>query len=587
MGKTQEVRFTYSIPDLLVDKVVVSKAYQNYTSRGYVSSYGVDLEFPEMGFYKTLKSSDFYLLRGKIEATFAEWEKKYKSYLIEKHKNQQKKSVDDLTLKAQKEIDNLYDLLSNTLKVNDAVNWDVIKRKDLFKINPNDLCATRKVPEYITFNTTGCPVEYQAKALPRKPNRDATARGHGVFNKLFRKKKIQEDFEQRMQIWENNIKCVKKDNVDREKQFTSLVNIYQEKEKEFELEKVRDNNALEETRRQYQAKDPKAIEEYCDLVLNNSQYPNYFPKNWNLEFQSENGIVIVEYMLPSPEALPSIVGYGYIKSKDEITEKHMPKSEYKQLYDDVIYQICLRTIHELFEADVVNALEAVAFNGIVANVNPATGKEEMKVIMSIMTKKDEFMMLNLAQVNPKATFKHLKGISAPTLIDLTPIPPIIKLETADKRFIEGREVADVLDESVNIAAMPWEDFEHLVRELFEKEFSSTGGEVKVTRASADGGVDAVIFDPDPIRGGKIVVQAKRYTNVVGVAHVRDLWGTVMNEGAIKGILVTTSNYGKDSYEFAKNKPITLINGNHLLSLLAKHGHKARINIAEAKKMLEK
>jgi restriction system protein len=129
-------------------------------------------------------------------------------------------------------------------------------------------------------------------------------------------------------------------------------------------------------------------------------------------------------------------------------------------------------------------------------------------------------------------------------------------------------------------------FEHLIRELFEKEFVSSGGEVKVTQASSDGGVDAVAFDPDPIRGGKIVIQAKRYTNVVGVAAVRDLYGTVMNEGATKGILVTTSDYGKDSYEFAKDKPITLLNGSNLLFLLEKHGHKARINIAEAKKIMK-
>ncbi len=59
----------------------------------------------------------------------------------------------------------------------------------------------------------------------------------------------------------------------------------------------------------------------------------------------------------------------------------------------------------------------------------------------------------------------------------------------------------------------------------------------------------------------------------------------MNEGATKGILVTTSDYGKDSYEFATGKPITLLNGSNLLSLLEKHGHKARINITEAKKII--
>jgi restriction system protein len=137
---------------------------------------------------------------------------------------------------------------------------------------------------------------------------------------------------------------------------------------------------------------------------------------------------------------------------------------------------------------------------------------------------------------------------------------------------------------VNLAAIGWEEFEHLIRELFEKEFSAGGGEVKVTQASRDGGVDAIAFDPDPIRGGKIVIQAKRYTNTVDVSAVRDLYGTVMAEGATKGILVTTSGFGPDAHRFAKGKPLTLLDGNNLLYLLAKHGTVARIDLAEAKKL---
>ncbi len=106
------------------------------------------------------------------------------------------------------------------------------------------------------------------------------------------------------------------------------------------------------------------------------------------------------------------------------------------------------------------------------------------------------------------------------------------------------------------------------------------------KASKDGGVDAIAFDPDPIRGGKIVIQAKRYTNVVGVSAVRDLYGTTVNEGATKGILVTTSDYGPDAYAFAKGKPLTLLNGANLLHLLEKHGHNARIDIQEAKILLK-
>jgi len=131
--------------------------------------------------------------------------------------------------------------------------------------------------------------------------------------------------------------------------------------------------------------------------------------------------------------------------------------------------------------------------------------------------------------------------------------------------------------------MDWQDFEHLIRELFEKEFSGRGAEVKVTQASRDRGVDAIVFDPDPIRGGKYVIQAKRYTNTVDVSAVRDLCAVVNKEGASRGILVTTSTYGADAYAFANNEPVTLLNGAELLGLLKKHGYSFRINLQEARR----
>ena len=90
-------------------------------------------------------------------------------------------------------------------------------------------------------------------------------------------------------------------------------------------------------------------------------------------------------------------------------------------------------------------------------------------------------------------------------------------------------------------------------------------------------MDCVAYDTRPIFGGKVVIQAKRYKNTVGVSAVRDLYGTLQNEGASKGILVTTSGYGAASFDFAQNKPIELIEGANLLYLLETHaGITARI-----------
>lgn len=148
----------------------------------------------------------------------------------------------------------------------------------------------------------------------------------------------------------------------------------------------------------------------------------------------------------------------------------------------------------------------------VKKLNPFIGrlnKIENNCIISLQVKKEEFIQVDLANIDPKTCFRSLKGVASSKLSSLTPIQPILQISRTDKRFVDSYNVADQLDNTTNIAAMDWEDFEHLIRELFEKEFKSNGGEVKVTQASRDGGVDAVAFDPDPIRGGKIVIQAKR------------------------------------------------------------------------------
>ena len=52
----------------------------------------------------------------------------------------------------------------------------------------------------------------------------------------------------------------------------------------------------------------------------------------------------------------------------------------------------------------------------------------------------------------------------------------------------------------------------------------------------------------------------------------------MNEGVNRGILVTTRSYGPDTYEFAKDNPISLVDGQHLVQMLSKHGRNYHIKL---------
>ncbi|MDF7798809.1 restriction endonuclease [Pontiellaceae bacterium B1224] len=576
---------SFTMPQILSSVVVITEYYENYTATGKLSSFGVDLFLSEMGLKKTVKSRELSLLQGRVEDTLRSWALKYERHLDQQHKQSRSASVDEMNETAKLAISSLKGILKHTLDINDEVDWNAIKRKEPFRIESSKLLRGARA-DYIKFDKFGCPSSFRKKENPSAPTVEAVKSNYGLLSKFFRKKTIQEDYSDQLKKYSAECEKISKENEKREAVFKTLANRFSNEKLVFEMEKQKANDSLEQMKERYLDSDPAAIEEYCELVLSASIYPDYFPKEWELEYRAENKIIVINYTLPAPSEIPTIESYGYVKSRDEITQKKLTAAKHKKLYDSAIYQICIRTLHELFEADTISGIDAVAFNGIVTSVNPATGKSETKTILSVLGEKAQFMEFDLAMVDPKATFKLLKGVSAASLIDITPIPPVIKMDKTDRRLIEGKAVFDELDESINLAAMDWQDFEHLIRELFEKEFSVNGGEVHVTQASSDGGVDAIAFDPDPLRGGKIVIQAKRYTNTVSVAAVRDLYGTVMNEGATKGILVTTSDYGKDSYNFAKDKPLSLLNGSNLLSLLEKHGHQARINVGEAKKILK-
>jgi restriction system protein len=347
---------------------------------------------------------------------------------------------------------------------------------------------------------------------------------------------------------------------------------------ELELNFIRDT--LKNIKKELKQNNTTRISEYFQHILELvKKFSEIFFGYNELVYNKQNKILYIALDLPNETNICKIE--TIVNKKGRINYRFLKQNNIANRYEYYIYSIVLLIFHELFLNDYYENLEGIVINGYVKTIDKATGNNIKPCILSVLANKNEFSKLNLTLVDPKECFKNLKGVSAHKLSNLTPIAPLIQFEKSDNRFVEQKEVLKNI-EAMNLAIMDWEEFEHLISEIFGKEFSSTGGEVKVTRVTKDGGVDAVAFDPDPIRGGKIIIQAKRYCNTVGVSAVRDLYGTVMNEGAIKGILITTSNYGSEAYEFASNKPLTLLNGNNLLFMLEKYGYNAKIDLNEAK-----
>ena len=299
-------------------------------------------------------------------------------------------------------------------------------------------------------------------------------------------------------------------------------------------------------------------------MLSTQKYPEGFDLTYKAAYAKESRQVIVEVELPPMQAIiPAVKAYKYVKRSDTVTQTLQPERERKALYSQVIAQVVLRSLSRLFTADYIGVVDSVVLSGFVEAINPGTGRSARSCIISVRTTLDAFTEIDLLLADPVAALQTLKASFSRDPAEMAPVRPILEFSMIDPRFINEGQVLAGLDQRTNLMDLTPSEFESLITNLFTK----MGLETRQTQASRDGGVDCVAYDPRPIFGGKVVIQAKRYKDTVGVSAVRDLFGTMQNEGASKGILVTTSGYGKAAFDFAAGKPLELLDGANLLALL--------------------
>ena len=542
-------------------------------------NYRRELTHSGLNKYKVIKAETFRELEQKCAAIQAQWDEQWqKKCAAEKEKelrDRERYNVENAikyaekqTIQAENKISEIENLLKNKIKiltVQNAYDWSSY---GIEKPKPKPMVAY--------------PIEPKRTELKYNPPKSF----FDIFNKNGYIETNDKKFNFDYNLWKEKTIEIENINNQNKIEYEKKLKQWEKDKEEFDAEKNTYNKNIDDIFVQYNAGEKNGIENFYSLLFSEIKLPIVYNAEVEFEYFNDNKMLVLELTLPNIDDLPKLKKITYVKSSKNYKETYQTEAFMKKLYDKAIYDVVLFYLNEVFVNDKLNYISAVVFNGKVNTIDKTTGNEISPYILSINISKETFGELNIEHIDSKEWFKSSKGVSASTFAKVTPVAPVIKINREDSRFIEGYDVVDDIDESVNLAAIDWQDFENLIREVFAEEFKSNGGEVKITQASRDGGVDAVAFDPDPIRGGKIVIQAKRYTNVVGVSAVRDLYGTVMNEGAIKGILVTTSNYGSDAYEFAKGKPLTLMNGANLLYLLEKHGHKAKIDLAEAKKILK-
>lgn len=461
-----------------------------------------------------------------------------------------------ITQKSQNQREEILSLLKNINSNKETINWELLKDHSNYN-RPLELSKLPIKPLEEDYKIKIKLLDYLI------PNRISKLENQGK-NK----------YKEALNKWEVEYKNIEKEN-------NQKASIWEESRKSFENKKSIKNNNIDKLKKEYEQGKKEGVEFYITKILSKRKYPSYHKITCEIEYIPLNKILIIEFDLPKKEKIPNLKERRYEVTKKDYKDILLKETDINKIYEESLYQLCLRLNYDIYMSDIANNIEGIVFNGYLTELNRSNGLEETNCILSLQTSLETFMECNLTKVDPKLCFKRMKGRAGTKLSDLVAVAPICNISKYDKRFIKSHEIGDKI-KGYNLASMHWEEFEHLIRELFEKEYAKDNVEVHVTQGIKDGGVDGVIIDSDPIKGGKIILQAKRYTNIVGISAIRELATVVSDEGAMKGILVTTADFGRDSYEYIKDKPLTLINGENLLYMLKKHGYEARIDLSEAK-----
>lgn len=163
-----------------------------------------------------------------------------------------------------------------------------------------------------------------------------------------------------------------------------------------------------------------AIQEYVGIVLSNSVYPEVFPIEHDHAFNLASRELTLAVNVPEPSTVPSVKGYRYVKATDEIASSDLPVREKKERYANAVWQVAVRSLHEVFEADRAGKVHSIALTVGVDTIDPATGRPTTVPLVVVAADRETFNGFDLAKVIPQATLQHLGAAMSKSPFDLVP-----------------------------------------------------------------------------------------------------------------------------------------------------------------------
>ena len=401
--------------------------------------YQTAIHHPGLNKHRVIRGADRYLVEAAAATQQRAWAEQYarKVAVDERRRdrdNKQQEMEDNLreaeerTAEAQAALNELRGVLAATLRVDDRVDWTAMMQPPFSQPRPKERPFLPLAPEPM-FD----PNEWrQRKGLVTALVPFLAKRAESAAST---------EFDATHAKWRERTESAKATN---EKIYAENLRDFEEWQRRavaYEEARANHNGSVEQARSAYQALNPDAVLDYCDLVLSRSQYADCFPKEFELDYRAAAKALVVEYQMPAPDNLPRLESVKFSRTKGDFIETELTKREFEQLYSDVVCQVAIRTVHELFEADVVRALDTVIFNGNVRALNAGTGHQEDRCILSVRAGRAAFEAINLRNIEPRACFESLGGVAGAKMLDCRIVKPLGVIDKTEERFAAAQDVS--------------------------------------------------------------------------------------------------------------------------------------------------
>jgi restriction system protein len=192
-----------------------------------------------------------------------------------------------------------------------------------------------------------------------------------------------------------------------------------------------ENARLDDLIRQFAKGEPAAVDEYIGIVFGNSIYPEVVAANSDIDFSysSELRELSITILFPPPDVIPTTKSFRHVRSSDEIVETKLPQKDVSTRYANLIDNMTLRTLHEVWESDRTGKVASISLVGGVNHVDPAVGRDAFTQLVALAVSRGDFLQIDLSRITPSETLKHLHAVVSKAPYRLTPID--------DKKGVRG------------------------------------------------------------------------------------------------------------------------------------------------------